>query len=405
MLAPDTPDGDAVVALAQAAGATIVAGGGSDVLVADEWTAQHDPRVIAARAAGARVTTLAEMIIARTGGRWIGVTGTAGKSSTCHALEHVLRHAGRKPVMSHTARSANAWPDVSLALRDFQDDEVLIAELTSTHLCHMDGPLAPRVAVVTMIRPDHADLHPSYEDYVASKRRLWAALPPGAARVVPTDDAQTLDLVGRAPGTRWGFGGRDDGDPGAFAGDSAQVRLRDGAQVAQGVLPDVSGAASRALLAASAAAMAYGVPAPIVAAALPSAGAWPHRQNPVGLFRDALIIDDTMAATPMKALEAVQEHAAVRPVLVLGGDSVPHPDAEMATALAVIQQAGLRVVAFGDAGREVALRMPVISVAPTVMGAVATAATLAGAGGTVLVSPMFPMAPGERDRVAALPQP
>jgi hypothetical protein len=55
-------------------------------------------------------------------------------------------------------------------------------------------------------------------------------------------------------------------------------------------------------------------------------------------------------------------------------------------------------------GDNVAQAVGAVSTAPTVMGALATAATLAGEGGFVLVSPMFAMHPAERERVAALPE-
>jgi hypothetical protein len=61
-------------------------------------------------------------------------------------------------------------------------------------------------------------------------------------------------------------------------------------------------------------------------------------------------------------------------------------------------------VAFGDAGEGLGAGAGAISWAPTVMGALGAAATIAGDGGLVLVSPMFPMKPAERDRVAALPE-
>ena len=404
-VAGDTPDAGAARALAIAAGAQPVSSGPADVLVADEWTAEDDPRVVAARASGARVTTLAELIFAQCEGRWVGVTGTAGKSSTCHALDHILRHAGCHPVMSRTARSANAWPDASLARSPTRTDEILIAELTSTHLCHMDAGLTPDVAVVTLVRPDHPDLHPSHEAYVAAKRRLWDGLGARAAIVLPADDPETRAVIGPVSAEVWGFGEGDPGSPGAFRTGPDTAVLRDRRSEHQVPRTGASVARARATMAAAAAAMALGVAAEVVAMALPSLPVAPHRQHLVGRFRDALIIDDTMAATPLKALRAVHDHAGVNPVLVIGGDAVDHSHAEIAEALDTIRSTGLRVVAFGSAGPTVAARVDVLALTPTVMGALATAATAAGAGGTVLVTPMFPMDPVERVRVAELPEP
>ncbi len=112
------PDAVAARTMCRESGAAAVLGprdpSHEDVLVVDEWTAGTDPFVTAARARGVRVTVLAELLLERVRCPVIAVTGTAGKTITCHMVAHLLRVAGRRPVMSTTARSGNAWPDHSL---------------------------------------------------------------------------------------------------------------------------------------------------------------------------------------------------------------------------------------------------------------------------------------------------
>ncbi len=381
-----------------------IAGGAGDVYVADEWTAEHDPGVVAARARGARITTLAELIIERHDGPWIGVTGTAGKSSTCHAVAHILRAAGRQVVMSTTARSGNAWPDWSVASTPGAPGAVLIAELTSTHLCHMDSLLAPDVAVVTVIRPDHPDLHPSNDAYVAAKARLVPPAGRPAAIVLPSDDPDTLAALPAGVVVTCTFGDGASPTPGAHVLGDAHIRISDGHTAVDVHRLGGTATGTRAALAGAAAAVALGVPAAQVAAALSTMPTAPHRQDPVGQFRGAWVIDDTLAATPRKTLAAVRDFAHRNPVLVIGGDPAAHPPGDLERALDAIAQAKLRVVTFGPMGDNVAKAVGAVSTAPTVMGALATAATLAGEGGLVLVSPMFAMHPAERERVAALPE-
>ena len=75
------------------------------VLVVDEWTPEHAPHVLAARAAGARVTCLAELVLRRAAVPVVGVTGTAGKTTACHRLAALLEAAGRPYAMgAHGAR-------------------------------------------------------------------------------------------------------------------------------------------------------------------------------------------------------------------------------------------------------------------------------------------------------------
>lgn len=376
------------------------------LLVVDEWTPQHDPDVLAARARGCRVTTLADLVMARAGGPIVAVTGTAGKTSTCHALRALLTASGVTVAMSETARSSNAWPDHSLADTPTARHVVLIAELTSTHLCHMEMPRPVDVAIITTLRPDHADLHPDHASYIESKKRILLGQGSGDAVVLPGDDQDTLDAIGPVAGDVWTFGGPDLGKMGAFRLPDGRCLLRGSrGATAEGVLPGAPTVFIRAILAAAAGALALGAAPKSLAPHLAHLTPAPHRQRELGRYRGARVIDDTMAATPRKARAAIKAFASQHPVIVIGGDYFPHDSAEVMAVLARIRDLQLRVVTFGDAGEHLGTDAHAISWAPTVMGALATAATIAGKDGLVLVSPMFPMDPAERDRVAALPAP
>lgn len=399
----DPRDRAAVAELARAFGGTIVDGPG-DVLVSDEWTAEHDPRLIAGRSRGCRVATLAGLIIARHDGPWVGITGTAGKSSACHALAQILRACGREVRMSTSARSGNAWPDWSLARDEPPPEAVLVAELTSSHLCHMDTPLAPDVAVVTLIRPDHPDLHPTNAAYIAAKARLLPPRGTPGAIVLPCDDPETLAVLPAGTTADLCFGGPPGDDPGAYRRGDGEVALITHREVALARLDGGPATHVRAALAAAAAALGLGLDPGPVAGALAALPHPPHRQHMVGRFRGAWVLDDTLAATPRKVLAAVEEYGARDPVFVLGGAPAAHPDGDVERALESIGRRGLRVVTFGEMAARIAAALPVVASAPTVMGALAMAATLAGPGGLVVVSPMFAMPPAERERVAALPE-
>jgi len=383
-------------------------GPGTDaaVLVVDEWTPQHDPDVLAARARGCRVTTLADLVMARAEGPVVAVTGTAGKTSTCHALRALLIASGARVAMSDTARSSNAWPDHSLAGTPPGPDVVLIAELTSTHLCHMEMARPVDVAIITTLRPDHADLHPDHASYIESKLRILLGQGPSHAVVLPGDDPDTLDAIGPVAADVWTFGGPDTGTKGAFRGPDGRCVLRDSrGAVAEGVLPDAPPVLIRAILAAAAGALALGTTPESLAPHLAHLTPAPHRQRELGRYRDARVVDDTMAATPRKTRAAIEAFASQHPVVVIGGDDLPHDPAEVMAVLGRIGDLQLRVVTFGDAGERLGTDAHAASWAPTVMGALGTAATIAGKDGLVLVSPMFAMEPSERDRVAALPEP
>ncbi|MFM9019615.1 MAG: Mur ligase family protein [Actinomycetota bacterium] len=378
-----------------------------DLVVVDEWTAESDPTVLRARAAGCGVTVLAELILDDAPHPVVGVTGTAGKTSTCRALEHVLTACGVPVAISSTARSGNAWPDHSLAaqLDAPEPGTVTVAELTSTHLCHMSH-VHPDVAVVTTIRPDHLELHGGIDAYVAAKRRLVAELTDDDAVVLPTDDPQAIALLGPVRGVRWGFGA-EPGERGAFwQGAVVQLRSDD---ATRGVDTTLTGPPLRAALAASAAALALGMHPDHVGDALGGLDPVAHRQVPRPGPRGITIVDDSMAATPMKVQAALERFAANPLVVVLGGDdslggqpvhASPEESDLMARVLSMAHAGARAVVAFGPARARMAPFVTPSAEADGIAHALEKAIELCPDGGTVLVSPMFPLTPEQREVAA-----
>ena len=336
----------------------VAAAGRCSVLVADEWTPEHAPQVLAARAAGAEVTCLADLVLRRSAVPVIGITGTAGKTTACHRLAAMLDAAGRPYAMGRTARAANAWPDAALyeLAPLLEPPAVVIAELTSTHLAWMST--SPEIAVVTCLWPDHAELHGSVEAYRAAKRRIVAFQGP-----------EDLALLG--PGVSFEGPGRNvrfDGDPAA----------------------------------AVAAALGLGT------VAVPDP-ALPHRFAELAGPPGIRVVDDGMAATPAKAAFGVARLARElgsleRVVLLAGGlDAGVHRAAEEEQALARACDAvrGARVVAFGDAAPRIVALLPDATVAADLDAAVAAGLALAGPGDGLLLAPMFPLAMADRERFSS----
>lgn len=406
-IATSGPDARAAEAILREQGFDICDAPDADLLVVDEWTPETAPIVEAARDVGLRVTVLAELLLHRAPGPVVGVTGTAGKTSTCRALEQILAACGVPVAISSTARSGNAWPDHSLVDQFVaaRPGTVTVAELTSTHLCHMND-VHPDVAVVTMIRPDHVELHGSLEAYVAAKRRMVGELIESDAVILPTDDPGTLAALGPAPGRRWGFGATDDGT-GAF-GVPGGIVLRD--DDSECTCPtELDGPLLRAALAACAAAMALGVAPAEVAGAIRALGEVAHRQARRPGPRGITIVDDSMAATPLKVHAAVRRFAGPDLVLVLGGDDAlsgapVHSSADeqalLRDSLVAARAATRAIVAFGPARARVRPHVEVDAEADDLAHALAAAIDLCPDGGTVLVSPMFPLTPADRELAA-----
>lgn len=132
----------------------------------NEWLA-------AARTAGVPITTEIRLAIdALPGRRFIGVTGTVGKSSTASMIHHALGRLGVE-----TALGGNIGGSLLDEVDAIPARSWVVLELSSFML-HWLGedarPWSPEIAVLTNLRPNHLDWHGDFGHYAASKGRIVA---------------------------------------------------------------------------------------------------------------------------------------------------------------------------------------------------------------------------------------
>lgn len=101
----------------------------------------------------------------------IGVTGSAGKSTTTAMIGHVLRALGRRSIVGGNI-GGSLLDDLAAA----ESAEFVVLELSSAQLYWINTAggraWSPRVAVVTSFAPNHLDWHGSLEHYRASKQSM-----------------------------------------------------------------------------------------------------------------------------------------------------------------------------------------------------------------------------------------
>ena len=128
----------------------------------------------------------------------LAVTGTNGKTTTTSMIASIVRAAGEPDARMTTIgaflgdeRIEPAGPPL-LALVERAIERgvrTLALEVTSLALARdFATRWPPHVAVLTNLTRDHLDVHGSPEAYLASKARLFRALPPGGVAVLPADD-------------------------------------------------------------------------------------------------------------------------------------------------------------------------------------------------------------------------
>ncbi|MBS0235782.1 MAG: UDP-N-acetylmuramoyl-L-alanine--D-glutamate ligase [Proteobacteria bacterium] len=100
--------------------------------------------------------------------RYIGITGTNGKSTTTALVGHIYKSSNRRAQVG-----GNIGIPV-LSLDPMVEDGTYIVELSSFQL-EIGNPLQLDVAVLINITPDHLDRYPSMKEYVDAKMRVFAA--------------------------------------------------------------------------------------------------------------------------------------------------------------------------------------------------------------------------------------
>ncbi|MCB9948933.1 MAG: UDP-N-acetylmuramoyl-L-alanine--D-glutamate ligase [Rhodospirillaceae bacterium] len=326
--------------------------------------------------------------------RYLGVTGTNGKSTTTALIGHILRSAGvRAEVGGNLGTGA-------CALEPLAAGQWYVLELSSYQL-ETVSLVAWDVGVFLNITPDHLDRYAGMEDYVAAKRRLFQVRKPGHVAVVGVDDdwcrmlADQLRAVGGDHRVVPVSVERPVAD-GVWVNDG---RLVDDAYADRCGVMDLAQAPSlpgrhnwQNAAAAYAAARAVDIDAETIADAIRSFPGLRHRQQQVATVEGISFVNDSKATNPDAAAKAL---ACYGPIYwIAGGRAKEGGLDELNPWLGSIAHAFLIGEATDKFDRYLAGRVPV-SRCGTLDRAIAEAfaaarqAKAAGASGTpvVLLSP------------------
>jgi UDP-N-acetylmuramoylalanine--D-glutamate ligase len=273
------------------------------------------PVIVAARERGLPVLGELELAWRLLPGRFVAVTGTNGKTTTAELLGAIWR-AAELPV----AVAGNVGTPLSSLVSELDENVTVICEVSSFQA--EDAELfAPDTALLLNIEEDHLDRHGTLAAYREAKLRLFRHQTPEQVAVAPAE----FELPGR--GRRVTFG-----DPAELPLSAEEIRLRGPHNLENA-------------MGASAAALATGVPAEAVAAALRNFSGVPHRLEEVGTVGGVLYVNDSKAtnvASARRALESFEGgvHAILGGSLKGGGfRSLREPVTERCRACYLIGEA------------------------------------------------------------------
>ncbi|QPK78507.1 UDP-N-acetylmuramoyl-tripeptide--D-alanyl-D-alanine ligase [Corynebacterium lizhenjunii] len=137
----------------------------------------------------------------------VGVTGSAGKTSTKDLIATALRADG--PTVAPPGSFNNEIGHPYTALRCTQDTRHLVAELSARgvgHIAHLARIAPPRVGVVLNVGSAHLGEFGSRANIAQAKGELVEALPANGTAVLNADDALVAAMAARTPAQVVTFG-------------------------------------------------------------------------------------------------------------------------------------------------------------------------------------------------------
>lgn len=349
------------------------------------------PIIQEARRRGIPLSNDAQLFLERCPCHVIGITGSAGKTTTTTLVGKILEAAGMLPWVG-----GNIGNPLISDLPYIQSDDIAVMELSSFQLELMSN--SPHIAAVLNITPNHLDRHGDMQSYINAKARIIENQQAGDIVILGRDDRNAAALRNRARYDVSYFSAKTSVDVGAWlSGDTVMCRPKflDAAEEVCTVdeIPLRGKHNVLNVLAACAITGVAGANHEAMRNAILGFKPVEHRLEVVRTWNGITFINDSIATAPERVLAAL--HAIDEPlVLMLGGKDKDLPWDDLISR--AVQQARV-IIAFGAAGpmihekaaqaRATLARPLPLELDASFEEAFATAVRLAQPGDTVLLSP------------------
>jgi UDP-N-acetylmuramoylalanine--D-glutamate ligase len=349
---------------------------GYDLIVVSPGVSRAHPDLQRAESSGIPVVGEVELALQFLQAPLVGITGTNGKSTTTALCGEMARGAGRRVFVG-----GNLGTPLSEAVGG--NYELLVVELSSFQL-ESAPSIHPAVGALLNLTPDHLDRHGDFDVYAGQKMRLFARQTANDFAVLNWGDAAVRARASGLGAKRLRFslsGGPElsahpveDG----FEAEGRRYRLENRALRGPHNLENA--------MAAALCAMAVGVSAGAIQAALDAFSGLPHRLEWVREVGGVTYLNDSKATNVDST--AVALRAVPGPVVwIAGGRGKGSPYAPLGPLLRGRLRAALLI---GEDAERIARELDGVGPLerhPDLGSAVAAAAGRAVAGDTVLFSP------------------
>lgn len=363
----------------------------TDVVCLSGGVPLDNPIVVGATRRGLPITNDTQIFMEVVPCKTIGITGSAGKTTTTMLVGQMARTAfGNKAYIG-----GNIGDPLLNYVDEMEPDDLAVLEISSFQLEQMT--ISPTIAAILNITPNHLDRHGTMEAYIAVKQRILDYQGSSDTAVLGRDDPGSWNLAGKVVGrlVSFGFGPLPGAQDGSYIVDGilylrergveipllrrAQVQLRGDHNV-------------RNALAAFAISYAAGLPLDTMLTAVEGFQGVPHRLEFIREWKGAKWFNDSIATAPERTMAAICSFN--EPIiLLLGGRDKKLPWDRL---VKLIRERVDHLVLFGEAAEliETALGRPgkerhsfTLNRCKGLEEAVQIASRLAMPGDVVLLSP------------------
>ena len=286
---------------------------GADVVVISGGVPADLPIVIEAQRRGILVTNDSLEFIKRVPCQVIGITGSAGKTTTTALTGAMVEASGRK-----TWIGGNIGRPLLTELPNMSSLDMVVQELSSFQLELWTQ--SPPVSAVLNITPNHLDRHFDMADYRSAKANILRFQSEEDIAILSADDPVARAMKSEVVGRLRTFSIENQVDDGAFVeGDS--LLLHDGYRETAICTIDQIPLRGRHnisnILAAITLADSVGASNSSIEDAIVNFTGVPHRLELVAIINDVRYINDSIATAPERALAALDSFS--EPGILLAG--------------------------------------------------------------------------------------
>ncbi|MGB8213195.1 MAG: UDP-N-acetylmuramoyl-L-alanine--D-glutamate ligase [Anaerolineales bacterium] len=330
----------------------------TDILCVSGGVPLDNPLVVTATQRGIPLTNDTQIFMEVAPCRTIGITGSAGKTTTTTLVGQMAINAVAQNMGATESKvfiGGNTGDPLLNHADEMTPKDLAILEISSFQLEQMT--ISPNVAAILNITPNHLDRHGTMEAYTAAKRRILEFQHADDTAVLNREDAGSWNLHTQVLGRLVSFGfstfsGNSQAQNGTFLADGTlylrlrsveipllrrdQIRLRGEHNVSN-------------VLAAFAIGYAASLPLDAMLSAAEEFHGVAHRLEFVREWNGVQWYNDSIATAPERTMAAI--HSFTEPiVLLLGGRDKNLPWEELA---ALVRQRVEHVVLFGEAAGKI----------------------------------------------------